>query len=214
MLKVYYARCIEKDSFSEKLEQDKLHSDRIKKIQKLSNIDEKCRSLSAGLLVSYALEKENISIKDIKIEYKENGKPYLKDCKLYYNISHTKKYVAVVVSDREVGIDVETIRERWIKRYQQLENLANKILSNKEKIIFDLKDTIDDKAAYFTEIWTKKESYVKTTGKGITSELSKIDTSEMDCFFTDRIDYRTFLSICCFENVNILEKINKKEIKL
>ena len=157
MLKVYYARCIEKDSFSEKLEQDKLHSDRIKKIQKLSNIDEKCRSLSAGLLVSYALEKENISIKDIKIEYKENGKPYLKDCKLYYNISHTKKYVAVVVSDREVGIDVETIRERWIKRYQQLENLANKILSNKEKIIFDLKDTIDDKAAYFTEIWTKKE---------------------------------------------------------
>ena len=47
------------------------------------------------------------------IAYQENGKPYLADRSANISISHTKGYVAVIVSkDREVGIDIEQYGER------------------------------------------------------------------------------------------------------
>jgi len=56
----------------------------------------------------YALTKETKVIR-----YHPTGKPYFSDHKLHLSISHTKGYVAVIISEtNEVGIDIEKISER------------------------------------------------------------------------------------------------------
>lgn len=48
-----------------------------------------------------------------EISYEPSGKPYLKDRSFYISISHTKGYVAVILSaEKEVGIDIEQYGQR------------------------------------------------------------------------------------------------------
>ena len=47
------------------------------------------------------------------MRYHESGRPYLEDDNLSISISHTKGYVAVIVSDKtDVGIDIEHYAQR------------------------------------------------------------------------------------------------------
>lgn len=53
---------------------------------------------------------------EVKISYYTNGKPYLVDSENHISISHTKGYVAVIISRSEVvGVDIEYISDR-VKR--------------------------------------------------------------------------------------------------
>lgn len=45
---------------------------------------------------------------DYEIAYNSQGKPYfLSNCEIFFNISHSSNYVACVIGDRPVGIDIE-----------------------------------------------------------------------------------------------------------
>ena len=60
--------------------------------------------------------------------YEESGKPYLKDRNYHISISHTKGYVAVILSERcSVGIDIEQITDK-------VRHVQSKYISNKEYI--------------------------------------------------------------------------------
>jgi 4'-phosphopantetheinyl transferase len=61
----------------------------------------------------------HMGIKATNIHYRTSGKPYLKECPLTISISHTKGYVAVLLSPHELaGVDVEICTER-IHRIRQ-----------------------------------------------------------------------------------------------
>ena len=93
----------------------------------------------------------------------------------------------MAISDEPVGIDIETIRERWLKNPKKLEHLAKKILTEKEyDVYFNIED-LQKKAEFFTCIWTKKESFVKENGKGITCELSQIPVIDNKNIFSSKI---------------------------
>ncbi|WP_294628776.1 4'-phosphopantetheinyl transferase family protein [uncultured Bacteroides sp.] len=48
-----------------------------------------------------------------EITYSSENKPYLSDCSFFISISHTKEYVAVILSTRSaVGIDIEQYGQR------------------------------------------------------------------------------------------------------
>ena len=51
------------------------------------------------------------------IAYYPSGKPYLKDSPLHISISHTKGYVAVIIGQAGVGIDIENV---FIRSLQSL----------------------------------------------------------------------------------------------
>ncbi len=54
-----------------------------------------------------------LSGKYLKIDYNDNGKPYIADGSYHISISHTKGYAAVILSpDSEVGIDIEQYGRR------------------------------------------------------------------------------------------------------
>lgn len=144
------------------------------------DIDRKM-SVISYLMLLYAL-RENYNITNPQIAYGVYGKPYLTEYPdIYFNISHCPKGCVCVVSDREIGVDIQDIRPfSW--------DIAKRVCCDNE---LKMLECADDKARLFTKIWTMKESYVKMTGEGITSISSantivirnEIIVFEKDIFF-------------------------------
>ena len=88
----------------------------------------------------------------------ERGKPYFQDSPVHFSISHTKKHVFCVLSDRPVGIDAEEM-SRNIRP-----ELAEKILSAYEKAQYE--QAANRKEALL-RFWVLKEAAVKCTGEGL-----------------------------------------------
>lgn len=85
-----------------------------------------------------------------------------------FNITHSGDIVAVAFSDQSIGIDIEKISD------VDVQGLST-YLHHQEKIYIDRAS--DKQDAFFT-IWAKKEAYLKATGKGIASGLSKMSVVE------------------------------------
>ena len=89
----------------------------------------------------------------------EMGKPYLKDGILQFNVSHSGEYLAIAISEKPVGVDIQGPKE--IK-----EGLYRKVVQREET---DLIGT--DRKKDFIRLWTLKESFVKAEGKGLRISL-------------------------------------------
>lgn len=115
--------------------------------------------------LKYVLNDNNIF--DYSIFYNEYGKPYL-DNNLFFNMSHSNNITACIISDKEVGIDIEKIKYN--------EKVAKRVLNKEEMKILN---NSNNKAEMFTIFWTIKESYVKLLGIGISYGLKKVDTTKL-----------------------------------
>lgn len=100
----------------------------------------------------------------------KNGKLFCKNQPdLYFNISHSNDMVAAVISDEEVGIDLEVIRPYSLA-------LTKKICNEKELLyIFGHlpyktepnQNVSKETMRRFFEVWTSKEAYFKCIGSGL-----------------------------------------------
>ena len=87
---------------------------------------------------------------DADLFYDDCGKPYLKDGK-HVSITHSFTFSGVIISDHDVGIDIEKQREK-------IAVIAHKFIGYE----FDyLKDTAEDYINKLTVIWCIKESLYK-----------------------------------------------------
>lgn len=178
----YYIKRI--SEFSEEKKEDYLKFlDTEKRNQYLSSSNENRKNsilLSQGFAKEKIGELFSIDKKDIIFSVTESGKPFCKSHPgIYFSLSHSEDFLALAVGDREVGIDIEKIREAKEKLIKRVccENEKQKIFSSENP----------DKA--FTEIWTKKEAYLKALGTGIDRELTSIDTTdEKFSFVTEATD--------------------------
>lgn len=149
----------------------------VSKVQNNYSDHHKC-----GIELLFWLIKKHYSIelseKDILIA--SGGKPYLgKYPDIRFSITHAGEYAAVCVSKHNVGIDIEQIKyrrpelyRRWLKRFIENDtSLDDDIVS----------DGSPDDERTFTRSWTRFESYVKMTGRGICeSDFTKKHTF-FDC---------------------------------
>lgn len=93
---------------------------------------------------------------DTGIGYKESGQPYLeKYTHLHVSISHSKEWIAVYVSDRPVGIDIEHLNPRIVQgstyflNNDEIQYATNSLLLHivwgaKEAFFKWMEGTIDD----------------------------------------------------------------------
>ena len=96
-----------------------------------------------------------------EFSYGPNGKPFLKEYpSIHFNISHCRRGIACAVSDNPIGIDIEVI--------QYDEDLVPVVFNSEERDIIESSAEPDVK---FTELWTRKESYLKLKGEGISDNL-------------------------------------------
>ena len=110
--------------------------------------------LAAYRLLQHALSQE-YGIHDLpQFTYTANGKPLLA-CHpdIHFSLSHCREAVAVAVSDRPIGIDVETL-----DHYS--EDVARQVMNDVEmrRILASPHPDIT-----FTQLWTMKESLFKLT---------------------------------------------------
>ena len=125
---------------------NKLSKNKQNKINKKIDIQDKKRSLLGLILLEELIEEK---INNLDIEYSKNGKPYLKNKNIYFNISHKKDYVITIISNKNIGVDIEYIDENKINK-STLKYFSTK---TEEK-------NINNKELYFT-IFSLKESYLK-----------------------------------------------------
>ncbi len=124
------------------------------KINKYKNVERKNVSIIGELLLKELLKKRNISYNKINYSYNKYGKPYLNN-DIYCNISHSYEYVIATISNKEIGIDIEKIRETPL-------NVINQFATDKEKeYILSSENNIEKR---IFEIYTLKESYFKMLG--------------------------------------------------
>ncbi|NCX95629.1 MAG: 4'-phosphopantetheinyl transferase superfamily protein [Chitinophagia bacterium] len=100
------------------------------------------------------------------IEIDEQGKPYLKDSDIHFNISHSGNFILIAFGYDPVGIDVEERKENvdW-------QGLIQKIGDNTEQEYVKTAETPTDN---FFIIWTRKEALLKAIGVGLVNNLPSI----------------------------------------
>ncbi len=132
---------------------------RKKRVDKLKNLSDKKSTVCGEMLVKKHYGPDSV------IEYDNRGKPYLKNKKGFFSISHSKGLVAVAVSDNPVGLDIERIRNINF-------NIIKKVCTDSEKEYVLNGGNKEEQNIRLIEIWTFKEAYFKYMGTGITDFLS------------------------------------------
>ncbi len=114
------------------------------------------------------------------------------NCQLYFTLSHCKQAIACVLSERPVGVDVESIG-----RYS--ESLARHVLSPEE---FALVSSAPDPQIPFTRLWTQKEAVVKLTGRGIDDDLPNLLFKYNNVYLhtEEHLDKGYILSVATYKN--------------
>ncbi len=153
-------------------------------------------------MLFYVLKKfHGVSADENSFVYNENGKPRLKDGKVYFNVSHTKGLIMIAVSDREVGIDVENFAEKKV----DCQKIAEKYFFDDEiKQISAVSpvggDSFVDKKKFFI-LWTKKESAIKYAGLSLASSLKTTSFKGLSPIGNERYDGATTQSFSFDDHV-------------
>ncbi len=151
--------------------------------------EDKKRTVAGEMLVRKAVaEKFDTAPEDIIIFTSVNGKPYIKNLPVFFNISHSDDYVVCAVSDEEIGIDIEKIRYINPSVAKKFFNAAEirYVFGGKDPDLF--KDNMPEDVLFrFFEVWTYKEACVKFTGNGLSDLGSEIDVKSSKFTFSDYI---------------------------
>ena len=134
---------------------------------------------------------EHLDYSDFDLYYDEFGKPHIKPqgCSIkdiHISISHSHEFSAIVISDENIGLDIEILKEKTLKiapRFMDISHLEN--LNEEEKI---KKATI---------VWGIKESIFKVK-------------NEVGISFTDHI-FETPFSFEDKKTIATLKFNNKEE---
>jgi 4'-phosphopantetheinyl transferase len=127
----------------------------------------RCRSALRGLLANYL----DIPAAEIRFEYLTSGKPQLaaeqNPRALQFNVSHSAGIALIAVgSERRLGVDIEKIRSDV-----DINSLAERFFSLRERAALQaLPDHI--RVPGFFACWTRKESFLKATGDGLSFPLA------------------------------------------
>lgn len=130
-----------------------ISKERLEKINAKKRLDDKKRSLLAGILIYKNICND---ISKLKESINEFGKPKVAGCK-EFSISHSGGYVVMAVSDFPVGIDIERHKR------ENYSGLAKVAFHGEEQHFIN---NSDFQKTDFFKLWTLKESYMKALGRG------------------------------------------------
>ena len=135
------------------------------------------RVLYGELMIRYLICRQfSCDNKEISFYQNEEGKPYVKNLPIYFNLSHSGDFVVCAISEQEVGVDIEQIKPidlQLAKRYFH---------ANECKDLFAQKEA--DRLNYFFSLWTLKESYLKWHGEKMATPLHSFSFHITDAHIT------------------------------
>ena len=138
---------------------------RREKIDRYKPKQSKLLSLAAGIALKKAFEAAGLAT--CEVYENDYGKPYIKGAMdVFFNLSHSGDKAIAVISDAEVGIDIQKISHFK-------ENLIERVFTGSE--IEQVGQIEGDRDICFTALWTAKESIMKYYGKGLSMDPLKIN---------------------------------------
>ncbi len=143
----------------------KLYKLKKEKISKYKHNNKKKISIIGDMLLCELLKRKNINYDNLDFYINYYGKPYIKNSNLFFNISHSFNYVITILSNKEIGVDIEKIRKTPL-------NAINQFATEKEKQ-YILSSNIDVEKRIF-QIYTLKEAYFKMKGTNL-NDILKIE---------------------------------------
>ena len=126
-------------------------------------------SLLGRLLLRYVLLNEGVDLHNEILHYSSNGKPYLINQDLKFNISHSGDLVVCAVGENlKIGIDIEIIKDLNIEDFkdQMLESEWGRVSSSNNPLV------------EFYTYWTQKEAVLKACGEGLSIPLKSFEVSK------------------------------------
>ncbi len=124
-----------------------------------------------------------------------SGKPYFDgDKPLPFSLSHSGMLVAAALgdtADTSIGIDIELVDKQ-----RDFDGLAKRFFSDGELCRFSSSGSAPD---VFYELWTKKEALAKLSGEGLSSVISKKQSTQNIYFSTHSVCHGSttaIMSIC------------------
>ena len=121
--------------------------------------------LCEGLRKEYGIEEPPV------FEYGEHGKPSIVGHpEICFNMSHCREAAICVLSDKPVGVDIESIRP-------YSESLARYTMSDAEMALIEKAERPD---VEFIRLWTLKEALLKHSGEGIRNDMKHVLDSLKD----------------------------------
>ena len=146
-----------------------LSAQRRKQVLKFKHEQGRRTCAAAYLLLCEGLRKEYGIEEPPVFEYGEHGKPSIVGhADIHFNLSHCREAALCVVSDRPVGVDVESIRPFK-------EQLVCYTMSDAE--ISRIREA-EHPEVEFIRLWTMKEAVLKLIGTGITNDLKTVLTGQ------------------------------------
>lgn len=125
-----------------------------------------------------------------------NGKPYLKNGKIQFNLTHSRGLQAIAVGKTQIGFDCESLtgkaRPAVLKRFTEREQS-------------EIATTSD-----FYAHWTARESYIKYLGETLASCWRKVEFYRGRIFFCGK---ETAVKITQFETENYIFSLCGTETK-
>jgi 4'-phosphopantetheinyl transferase len=173
----------------------KLSGERREKIGGIKHCSSACQSLGGWTLVDQGLQMLcGFGEARAKIIYGPKGKPDLDDGGWHFNISHSGDYVMAAFAPMPVGCDIQ-------KKEERRANVAKRFFAQTEQ------QRLAEGADFF-EIWTKKESFIKLSGKGMSMDLTAFDIFNIqqtmeDCRFASKSLPGYELAVC-YQNADSL----------
>lgn len=105
-----------------------------------------------------------IAWRAIIINKSELGKPYVSKTNIEFNVSHSGNWIVCGVALKKIGVDIERIEPIDF-------NIVKHYFTEKEEAdLYNLQP--ESRKAYFYELWTLKESYLKAQGIGLNIALN------------------------------------------
>jgi phosphopantetheine--protein transferase-like protein len=139
-------------------------SDELEEISYIKSESLRKQKLAVRALLDAMFEEK------VYLSHHDNGKPYIENNATNISITHTDKYVAVLLNDHdEVGIDCESLD-------RDFSAVEKKALSEEE--IEDLEDDADDRREQLAIYWCAKEAVYKLISQYKVDFAEQIEVEE------------------------------------
>lgn len=122
-----------------------------RRMDKILSPNRKKQSIVGKILLDELLKTSyGISYFDVEIIYSSSGKPYINNKKFFFSISHSFDFAACCISEKEIGIDIEKIREinihdlKWFATENEIRYIMQTSTEIKKRSfqIFTLKEAL------------------------------------------------------------------------
>ena len=164
-------------------------SDELEEISYITSESVRKQKLAVRALLDVMFEEK------VYLSHHDNGKPYIENNAINISITHTDKYVAIILNDvEEVGIDCESLD-------RDFSAVERKALSEDE--IDELDDDADDRRAQLAIYWCAKEAVYKKMSQYKVDFAEQIeidavrpkDEGELDATFINKDGYEEDLKV-------------------